>query len=328
MSTFRELVNDVVMESKLTLDPLEAGEFHNPPRTSLYDRIKRWINISYEELLTDKPEWFFTSRSAVVTVKPRLKLSGLTPSVLLQPVAVGDVLVGDVSGVEFTVEDIDYSIKSDDVGYSITVDVSYSEDHDDNEVVLNETFSRVLPAASAALGRITGRGVYSFRRELPAMDDFLEGTVEIQPAVDYTDDPSPTALNGLYPIESIPISRWRSNYDSFDSASGTPVIIATARDGNILMYPRPDKEYDVSFTYSVKGTPLVEEDDVPVLLPEKFHPYLLWKTLQELADFNQDPKMFSRAKKHVDKYMFKMARDMLPKPGVDLGRFDLNRIHY
>lgn len=322
MSTFRQLLNDVVMESSVTLDPLEAGEFDSPPRTSLYDRIKRWINVSYTELLADKPEWFYTNRTAVVTIMPRLRLAGLSPTSLLQPVFVGDKLKCQVSEVEFTVVSIDDGITSDNEGYAITADVEFDDEEDVNNVLLNEKFDRISPAPVVDIGRIGGRGSYNFRKDVPTLDDFLEGSVEIQEAVDFTDDPSTTDLRGVFPVNILPWSRWSSTYSVYGASAGRPIAVAISATGDIEFYPRPEKRYDVRFAYSQKGVEMVNEDDEPFMLPEKYHPYIKWRTLMELGDFNTDPKLFQRAKKHADKYMFWMARDLLPKPSLDLERFD------
>ena len=78
MATYLALVNDVIDESKITLDPLTSLNFASPPRTLMYNRIKKWVKESYEEIIDERPEWYFTQKRTIVTVGPRLHLAGIT----------------------------------------------------------------------------------------------------------------------------------------------------------------------------------------------------------------------------------------------------------
>lgn len=326
MSTYRELVNDVIYESKVTLDPLTSLNFATPPRTSMYERIKRWVNSSYLELLNEKPEWFFTSQRTVLTIRPRLLLVGIS-ALAVAPLN-GDILTFQTSGVSATVEGVGPTIETDDGQDTVqtTVGLSFADKEDINKLVLNEyvTMNPLAPGADIPnYARVGGRGRYNFHVYVPTLDNIQEGTVQIQPSVlDPNADHSPSGLQPVYPVDFTQYDRWTYNYYNFATSAGRPIAITQTPDGSFDFYPRPDGLYDVAFQYSQLGVPMVDEDDTPTLVPEKYQPYLMWKAIAEMADFNKDQMLYARASKKMQKYMAWMVRDYLPTPSMDLTRFD------
>ena len=327
MSTYLELVNGVVYESKQTLDPLTAVNFATPPRTSLYDRIKRWVNQSYMELLNDKPEWFFTSQRAIVTLGPRLLITDVDLVSDPAPV-VGDILTGQKSGVVLEIISVYLNTEIEDavegaeytVGYEVTSGNA-------GDLVLNELMTLNPVAVGPDIPdycRIGGRGRYNFKELIPTLDEIVEGSVVIQPAVDITAEPGPQDMNALWPVNVLsqytPADRWS---DLFALAPARPVALVRARNGEYELYPHPDKLYDMSFSYNRRGTEMVLYNDTPVLLPEKYHEYLIWAAMEKLADFNENQKLFARAKKNADKYRNYLYRDYLPSPKLYLSGFDI-----
>lgn len=327
MSTYLEIVNGVVYESKQTLDLLTAANFANPPRTSMYDRIKNWVNQSYIELLNDKPEWFFRSQRAVVTVRPRLLLTHI--DLINDPmIVVGDELVGEKSGVVVRVESVDPDIETSDDAEDTEITVGYSiVTGNASDLVLNEYFT-LAPLGGGLetlqYARLGGRGRYNFNQYIPALDEIVEGSVMIQPAVDFTAEPGPQDVNSLWPVsvmsEYIIADRWG---DLFALTPARPVALIRARNGSYELYPHPDKPYDIAFAYNQRGEHMVLHSDTPILLPEKYHEYLLWAALEKMADFNENPKLYVRAKKTADKYRNYLYRDYMPTPKLYLSGFDI-----
>src|SRR6476620_6324257 len=118
-----ELVNNAVIESKVTLDVLTSANFATPPRTVMYNNFKRWVNMAYRELMMKRKEWYFRNERATVSVMPRLHLAGLNyiPSV-------NDVLEGVSSGVRFTVKAVHaHEDVEQDSTVEYTVSVSFAD---------------------------------------------------------------------------------------------------------------------------------------------------------------------------------------------------------
>lgn len=326
MSTYIDLVNDVIYETKQTLDPLTSVNFATPPRTSMYERIKRWVNASYLELLHEKPEWFFTSERTVITIRPRVLLTGI--DVINALPLPGDILTFQTSLVTATVVAASQTIEPDDGQDTIqtTVDLTFANKQDMNKLVLNEAIT-INPLAVGPdivdYARVGGRGRYNFHVAVPTLDNLIEGTVQIQPSIfDADADHSPTGLQPVYPIDLMQYDRWAYNYYNFVASAARPIAITECPDGSFDFFPRPDGIYDVTFQYSQKGVPMVDYDDTPILIPEKYQPYLMWKACAKLADFNKDQLTFARAKKEYDRYMTWLVRDYMQKPAMDLTRFD------
>ena len=73
--TYLYLVNTTLAEAKITLDPLTEANFADPPRTAMYNNVKRWVNEDLLALLTTRNEWFTRKERAVVEIYPRLQLA-------------------------------------------------------------------------------------------------------------------------------------------------------------------------------------------------------------------------------------------------------------
>lgn len=326
MSTYLELVNDVIYETKQTLDPLTSANFATPPRTSMYERIKRWVNASYLELLHEKPEWFFTSQRTVMTIRPRVLLTGISG---INPLPLpGDVLTFQTSLVSATVVAASSAIEPDDGEDTVqtTVDLTFANKQDMNKIVLNESIT-INPLAVGPdivdYARVGGRGRYNFQVAIPTLDNLIPGSIQIQPSIfDPDADHSPTGLQPVYPVDFLQYDCWAYNYYNFIASAARPIAVTQCPDGSFDFFPRPDGLYDVAFQYSQKGVPMVDHDDTPTLIPEKYQSYLMWMACSKLADFNKDQLAFARAKKETDRYMRWLVRDYMQKPRLDLTRFD------
>lgn len=315
---FLALLNDCIAESKQTLDPLTSANFASPPRTVLYERLKGWLNQSYLDLLEERREWFFSTERGVVTVQPRLHLAKIDVSYVP---AVGDILTGDVSGVTFTITEVFFDNEGQDVTNEATISVEYDDEVNPQELVQWETVSAVSGLVEyESIARIEGRGSYKLEQYIPTIDHVDMNTITIKRSVldpDFSNTPSTTVL----PLRYVDWPRFMRDYENFYSMSGTPTLVSRAGNGDFLFYPRPDALYDVTFDYEQKGVDLVAYDDVPSLLPAKHHKLLVWKALIELADFNNDRALFSRANKKYQERLGWLMRDYLPELKFETSRF-------
>lgn len=314
---FLSLVNTCIEESNQSLDKLSSATFDNPGRTVLYDRLKGWVSRSYQDLVEERREWFFTNERGVVTVQPRLHLKLQDPTYIPQ---VGDTMVGELSGVRFALTEV----FPDHEGYDVdeyTVGVAYDVVGDKNALRQWESltaYSGLEEYAGAA--RVEGRGTYDMAYYLPQLNNIDLNTVTIQPSVldpEYANESS----TSMPPLRYMPWPQWQRQYDNFYTPLGHPRFVTKTSSGDLQFYPYPDGLYDVHFEYDQRADELVEWDDVPSVLPEKHHMILVWMALKELADFNNNRSLFSRANKKYMERMGWLMRDNLPEMKMDTVKF-------
>ena len=77
----------------------------------------------------------------------------------------------------------------------------------------------------------------------------------------------------------------------------------------------------LSFDFTRSVNELVNFDDVPEGIPDRFQDYLMWRAVQELGDFDNQTKLYLRASKHVEEYLFWMHRDEMPQPKFGISKF-------
>ena len=306
--TFLELVNEAVDEAKISVDPLTSANFASPPRTSMYARIKRWVNVAYRELLMDRKEWQFRKERATLSIEPRLHLAGVT----VAPI-VGNVLKGESSEVEFTVtgvythEDIE---RDSDTEY--TVSVSFSDTYDPSNLVVREDIVAVS-SIPGWTGYLKGWGHYSFREQVTSLESIDPDTVmvrEIVEAPETEDDLRFTKVNYLTR------EQWLPEWELYPFTGERPMYITETNQGTYDVYPKPNGECLLTFEFTRTIPTLTNYDDTPEGIPEEYHDYLVWKAVEEYADFDGNPKLFARARKHTERYRNYLERDYMPDIGI------------
>lgn len=302
--TYLDIVNSVVDETKVTLDHLTSANFDNPPRTTMYNRFKAWVNMAYKELLLDHPEWMFRTERGVQTIWPRIMVTGLNyiPSV-------GDILIGQISGVEVTVVGLHTFEASERSGaLEYTLSVIPTEENTLGNLLLNEALDREEPTVDTAVGYFKGVGAYNFTDVDSNVDDIQEISVRTSKIPEDAADDGGTYGSNSYPVQYIDWDYW-DYYQRYPWNGDRPQYMTRGPEGNYYLWPQPSSEQLLTFTYSRTIPKLEAWDDSPDGLPEKFVDYLVWRTVQEYADFDQQSKLFMRASKHVDRYLLWLARD-------------------
>lgn len=318
--TYLQLVNEALEESKVTLDPLTSLNFASPPRTQLYNLFKGWVNRAYKELLIKRNEWLYRKERAVVIIYPRLQLRMIGINVL----NVGDVLIGESSAVRFEILEIHSveDVETDPViEYTASVEYVNSPTDADN-LVLNEQFYKSSVPGLLRIGRIKGRGRYKMDELVASVYEVDEDSFTLQPAVDFSADPSPTDSTNLIQLMFIGPDYYKRYYSEFAAGSGRPSAVIRMPDGNYDFYPRINSPYDIGFDYTQAPSLMVNHGDVPALLDDKYDDLLMWMAVSEYADWDERTKLFARARKKIDKWGYLMDRDQLPEVVVDLFRFD------
>ena len=318
--TYLQLVNEAIAESKVSLDPLTSANFASPPNHEMYSRFKTWVNRAYQYIVTDNDQWQFRQERAVVTIYPRLqlRLDGATP------LSQGDVIECDTSGVTFEILDI-HAVEDVelDTALEYTVSVEYLQGPEyANDLVFNESFSRLSPSPLAGIGNIKGRGAYKFSDLVPYVYEIDPTSFTMQEAVAFNPDITAYDLAPVIQMKAIPRNIWRHYYELFNTAGGRPMFVYELDDGNWDFYPRPDRPFDVGFTYTQDFTPMAAHGDTPILVPAKYHDLIMWTAVSYYADFDRQPQVFATARKHINKFSFALNKNELPQITVDIYGFD------
>lgn len=299
--TFLEIVNAALAECKVSLDPLTAVDFDNPPRTGLYNHFKRWANSVYKELMIERPQWFFRNERTTIELQPRLHLSGLTyvPSI-------GDVLVGQNSGTKFTVTGLHtFEDNEDNPTVEYTVDVEYDTGSSPHNFYVNETLDRESPIAATAVGYVAHTGRYNFADDVIGLDE-----LDMTSARAFYGEEN----NNGYPVIPIPWTNWINRYEYYPyGLSAHPEYITRTSDGNYELFPAPTFPFYLGFNYSRTYNDMVAYDDTPVGVPDQYQDMLVWLVVAEYADFDNNTRLYSRAAKKLAKYDYYIARDELPQ---------------
>ena len=308
--TYLDIVNRAVVESKISLDELTEANFAVPPRTIMYNRFKDWVNDAYRELMHDHPEWFFRQERALVTIYPRIFLKDVTDTI-----SAGDVLVGDISEVELTVVNV-YSFEEVEGNGETEVTIEFIATTPSliPDLVRGETFTRVATLEdTAGIATLVGVGRYSFKDLVPTLEQINPDTIRAHPPTGSTSINYGTLRDNNYPIQVVPYRAWSAEYDLHPWTSGHPNRITQTEQGTYAIYPQPQEAMMLSFSYSRELNLLEDALDVPEALPASQHMYLVWRAVEEFSDFDGNPVLYKRAKKHLTKYEHYLFRDQLPK---------------
>ena len=310
MKTYLDLVNLSIMEAKVTLDPLTSSNFNSPPRTALYNHFKTWVNRAYRELMLRRKEWQFRMERANLSIWPRLHLTDVTTVP-----TIGDVIQGAQSGSTATVVKI-HSVE--DVENDSVTEVTLSLDLADGVRIYDFWLTEqidilsVIPASN--IGSVKGIGSYPLTDEIATLED-----VDIHSIKFY--DPAYLGSGGTYTAEVVGWDHWLGHDYGYNRTTGRPNIVTVTPDGSLQFFPHLDKNYLISFNYTRTLPELVQWDDQPTQIPERFEDYILWKAIADYADFDSNQRVYARANKNLETYIYWLERDELEAPRVGPNRF-------
>lgn len=299
--TFLELTNEAIKQAKVTLDPLTAANFSDPPRTRLYSDFKSWINDAYEELFLMPNNWQFKTARANVVVDPAVYVENVS-GVL----SAGDVLVGEDSNVSMTiVRTSTHESASNTLGEELTLYVSYDDPHTNQGLLqLGEN----LLLAGVAVATYAGVGTYDFASEIAGMEQLNINTLVMNKY------PNDTYNGGYYTGHPVRFVKMDPNHPLPMVASQWAHVLTETPEGFYQFYPYLQERMLLSFSYSQTPVPMELAIDTPVYLPPRYHMYLVWKVVMEYADYDNKADVFRRAQKHHDRYENTLYADELEMP--------------
>lgn len=325
MATFLELVNSSIQEAGKDQDDLLSADFANPPDPRMYNRFKRWVQQSYKELQITRDEWEFKTARASVFILPAIYIEN--GSRLVSP-PVGTYLRGQDTEFVLQVEQVILHSGAWASGnakatiyFTIPEDLNYGVDFKFNE--LFDEIDDDLTVLDNDVFRAKGWGRYNFVND-GQVSDFLEpfktefkiqstGGSSIQ---DNTEDV------GLTPLVYMPWNDWSWSIDAWAGGRGEPEYITVTPDGDFEVWPRPDKQYVLSFTYTKTDGTLSAHDDEPDLLPARYHDILVWMTVRKSGMYDRDRTIVGRADEHIRLYRNSMEKTLMPDITFADSRYD------
>jgi hypothetical protein len=237
----------------------------------------------------------------------------MRPRLLLIISQVGDSLVGTLSGVEFTIEGVHY-FESEVAGdiTEVTLSVSTLDSNNLKDLLLDEPLDQTQPTSSLGVAVYNGPGSYNFPNIKANIDEIHDSSVRSSFTAD---DALATSNTNTYPVDPIPWPEW-SYFESIPWGGDRPRYMSQDDAGNWHLWPQPLDHQLLVLDYTRTFGELVDWNDTPDNLPEKYQDYLIWRAVQEYADFDGQRNLYGRATKHVDKYLAWLARDQLRQAGL------------
>lgn len=309
MANYLTLVNNAIEEAGVDLDALTSSNFASPPNQKMYERFKKWVNDAWKEFQVERDNWEFSVGRATVF---------LYPAVYVEE---GTRATAPPAASTYTTEDTDVTIEVASVelhdgtwaGGDAKATIYFLED--ESPYKLNEMVDEITPTPAADKFRIKGKGTYNFLADgqVPDLEEIHKRTLFLQTTGGSTDQTN-DAGTGLTPIQFVPYNNWLPNTAAAD-ARGAPVIFTETPDGRLEFYPRPDKIYNVTFSYSKSINSMSAYSDTPTDLPSKYHDMLYWAAVMKYGLYDRQQAVYANGKKHFDMYKGIANRNLLPDVG-------------
>ena len=330
---YLQLVNEALRESGSTLDQLTSSNFASPP-DPLYTKFQNWTVQSWEDLQTDRRDWEYMQKSAVIKLYPRMEVYGVRvtgdAAASFDDLEVG-LYVGDSSRFQtkssgaFTLES--GALADDDAeGYmdfeSVVVDDAML---DPGERLVDYTGS----VGATFYFRRWGR--YAFSQTGAINTDEVIDVAEVKHdsiaiadvALANSSTATTSSAVSYSKLEFVPYNKWlRYGYDK-PKVPGKPIKCTISNDGRIEFYPPMDVPYNLYFEYTKTPQTLSAYTDEPTGLPARFHKAISWKALMYYGEYDGISRIYNIAKNRYSKFEYEMIRDLLPEVniGYDARRF-------
>jgi hypothetical protein len=324
MSTFLELVNGAIMEAGKDQDDLTSGNFAAPPDIRMYTRFKRWVNQAYKEIQMVRDDWHFKTGRASLNILPAVYIEegdrAVAPPALTR-------FRGQDTGFELVVRQVVLESGTWLGGdAAATIYFTIPETSEAIDFKPNEYFDEIDSdgtVLAAGIMRCKGYGHYNFVLD-GSLPDMLE-PAKMSFKLSTTGGSAIQANEG--DVNQIPLTythwdKWQYGVETLAGNRGRPYFVTTAPDGDIALWPRPDKEYVLSFDYTKADGQMADFDDTPALVPERYHDIIMWMAVRKSGMYDRDRTIVARADEHIRPYRNSMERNLMPD--VSFGRSRYN----
>lgn len=97
-------------------------------------------------------------------------------------------------------------------------------------------------------------------------------------------------------LDEIPYDRWRNGYmlGAMRRVRTRPYVIAVGPDQSLCLGPPPNGNYTITGDYWVAPSEMVDDGDIPVGLPTRFHMLIVYRTMCKYAGYESAPEVFER----------------------------------
>lgn len=109
-------------------------------------------------------------------------------------------------------------------------------------------------------------------------------------------------------VEVVEYESWEG-YD--DGATGQPHTIVILPDGNVQLYPKPDKAYTVTLPYYRTPQILASDNDIP-LIPETYHDLIWMRAVIKYGYYEAAPEMLQRVQAEYPQRLAALEANQLP----------------
>lgn len=320
MSTYLELVNLAIQEAGKDQDDLTSVNFASPPNPRMYNRFKKWVNESYKEIQMARNEWEFKTGRATVLCGPAIYVEegnrATAPTV-------GSIYIGSDTGYRLTVQQVLLHSGGWNSGTAkATIYFSLPDDPGAADFKLNEVFTEDTLSTPGVM-RAVGWGRYDFRTD-GQVPDLLEPLIQsfFAQSTGGSNIQSNDSSAGLGRLSHVPWNVYQDRFELIAGNRGMPMLVATAPDGTLEFWPRPDKQYVIHFTYTKDDSTMALWNDTPSALPARYHEMVAWMAVHKSGMYDRDRTITSRADTRIKYFRNAMERNLMPMVSMGESRFN------
>lgn len=97
-------------------------------------------------------------------------------------------------------------------------------------------------------------------------------------------------------LDEIPFDVWRDAYmyGAMRQVQTRPVAVAFGPDESICLGPPSNGLYTITGDYFIAPSVMVNDTDVPALLPAKYHDIIIWRGMMMYAGYESAPEVYQR----------------------------------
>lgn len=97
-------------------------------------------------------------------------------------------------------------------------------------------------------------------------------------------------------LDEIPFDAWRDGYmlGAMRSVRTRPVVVAVGPDQSLNLGPPPNSLYTITGDYFMAASEMVDDDDVPLGLPTRFHMLIVYRTMMKYGGYESAPEVYQR----------------------------------